>query len=76
MDFPFLRLVCVILSAVAILVGGIGGLALGYLAFTVDSYAIGPAAANGSVAGAVLAGAGLISLAILAGPPRGGDGGR
>ncbi len=76
MNFPFLRLVCVILSAVAILAGVIVGLALTYLgAFGWDSYATMAVGANGPIAGAVLVGAGLISLAILAGPPRVGGGG-
>jgi hypothetical protein len=68
MGFDFLRPLCLFLSAAAILAGG-GGLWLSYAALQYDNYALTEAAGPGFIAGAVLIGSGLISLAVLVGRP-------
>ena len=65
MKLSFLSIVCLVLSVLAIVAGGLGML-LSFLALAQRDMRDITAGASGFVAGAVLIGAGLVSLAILA----------
>jgi len=65
MALKFVRPVCLVLSSVSILLGGMA-LYLSYHALQVDSYVMLQAAPAGFVAGSVLIGSGLVCLTLLA----------
>jgi hypothetical protein len=64
-DTATLRVLCLVLSALAILAGGMG-MALSFLYMASASLADITAASAGFVAGSVLIGSGLVSLTLLA----------
>jgi hypothetical protein len=68
MEYSFLRPVCLILSAGAVVLGA-AGMVLSFLYLASSSMADITAGTSGFLAGSVLIGSGLISLALLASRP-------